>query len=74
MVSTPMSWAGLAILVVAAVLAALITPALILLGVIGLALIWAAPNRAGTVSSYTFHGSGHDDFGGRGANDSRRGL
>jgi len=39
----------------------------------GLGLVWAAPNQAGTVSSYTYHGDGHDDLGGRGAGDGRRG-
>jgi hypothetical protein len=69
-----MSWAGVAIIVVAVALAALVTPALALVGLVGVALVWAAANQAGTVSSYTYHGEGHDDFGGRGANDSRRGL
>jgi hypothetical protein len=74
MVSSPMSWTGVAIIVGAALLAILVTPALMLVGLVGLALVWAAANRAGTVTSYTYHGGGHDDFGGRGANDSRRGL
>jgi hypothetical protein len=74
MVSSRMSWAGVAIIVVAIALAVVVTPALALVGLVGVALVWAATNQAGTVSSYTYHGGGHDDFGGRGANDSRRGL
>ena len=66
--------AGWIVFVGALILAAVVTPALALIALIGLALLWAAPNQAGTVSSYTYHGRGHDDFGGRGANDSRRGL
>jgi hypothetical protein len=74
MVSTPMSWAGVAMFVVGVALALLLTPWFWLLALVGLGLVWAAPHQAGTVSSYTYHGAGHDDFGGRGANDSRRGL
>lgn len=69
-----MSSTGVAIIVGAAVLALLLTPALLVVGLVGPALVWAAANRAGTVSAYTYHGEGHDDHGGRGANDSRRGL
>jgi hypothetical protein len=69
-----MSWAGVAMLVGGVALAVVLTPWLWLLAVLGLGLVWAAPNQAGTVNSYTYHGRGHDDVGGRGANDSRRGL
>jgi hypothetical protein len=44
------------------------------LALIGMAMVWIATNRAGTVNAYTYHGEGHDDSGGRGANDSRHGL
>lgn len=74
MVSTPMSWAGLAAFVAGVALALLVTPWFAALAVARLAVVWAAPNQAGTVPAYTYHGGGHDDFGGRGANDSRRGL
>jgi hypothetical protein len=74
MVSTPLSWAGLAILVIALVLAAVITPALALLALVGLAVIWIAQQRTGTITSYTHHGAGHDGFGGRGADGPREGF
>ena len=74
MTAAKLTAAGWALLVLAVVLAAVFTPALAFIALIGVALLWAAPNQAGTVSSYTYHGPGHDDFGGRGANDSRRGL
>ena len=73
-VSSPLAWAGAAVVVIAIALAALVTPALALIALIGLALVWVATNRAGTVNAYTYHGEGHDDLGGRGANDSRHGL
>ncbi len=74
MVSSPMSWAGVAIVAIAIVLAVLVKPVLALVGFIGLALVWVAANRSGTVTSYTYHGEGHGDYGGKGANDSRHGL
>jgi hypothetical protein len=74
MVSTPMSWAGVAVLLVAIALAIVVSPVIAFAGIIGLGLIWAAPNQAGTVNSYTYHGSGQGDFRGTGANDRRRGL
>jgi hypothetical protein len=74
MVSTPMSWAGLAVVVMAIALAAFVTPAFAFMALVGMALVWIATNRAGTVNAYTYHGEGHDDLGGRGANDSRHGL
>ena len=74
MTAAKLTAAGWTVLVVAVILAAVVTPALALIGLVGVALLWAAPNQAGTVASYTYHGPGHDDFGGRGANDSRRGL
>ena len=39
--------------------------------IVGLAVIWIAQQRTGTITSYTHHGAGHDGFGGRGA-DGRR--
>jgi hypothetical protein len=63
-----------AILLAAIALAILVTPVIAFAGLIGLGLIWAAPNQAGTVNSYTYHGAGHSDVGGAGANDRRRGL
>jgi hypothetical protein len=74
MVSTPLSWAGVTVVVIAIALAAFVTAALAFIALLGMALVWVATNRAGTVNAYTYHGEGHDDLGGRGANDSRRGL
>ena len=74
MTSSRLSLTGLGIIVAAVALAVLVTPALALLGLIGLALCWAAPNASGTVNAYTYHGAGHEDFRGAGANDRRRGL
>jgi hypothetical protein len=74
MMSTPMSGAGVAAFVAGVALALLVTPWFAVLAAAGLALVWVAPNKAGTVPAYTYHGGGHDDFGGRGANDSRGGL
>jgi hypothetical protein len=74
MTAARMTAVGWSAILLAVVLAVVVTPALALVALIGLALLWAAPNQAGTVMSYTYHGSGHDDLGGRGANDSRRGL
>ena len=73
-VSSPLSWTGVAIIVIALVLAAVITPWLALVAIIGVAVVWMATNYAGTVNSYTYHGGGHEDFRGLGANDRRRGL
>ncbi|WCB94102.1 hypothetical protein DSM104299_02830 [Baekduia alba] len=50
MVSTPMSWTGVAILLVAIALAILVTPVIAFAGIVGLGLIWAAPNQAGTTT------------------------
>lgn len=69
-----MSWAGVAILLIAIALAIVVAAPFAFLGIVGLGLIWAAPNQAGTVNSYTYHGSGHGDFRGSGANDRRQGL
>jgi hypothetical protein len=73
MVSTPLSWTGVALIVAAIVLGAVVSPLLLFVGAVGLAFVWLAANRAGTVTSYTHHGPGHDDLGGRGA-DGRRGT
>lgn len=59
---------------IALVLAAVITPALALLALVGLAVIWIAQQRTGTITSYTHHGAGHDGFGGRGADGRRDGF
>ena len=74
MVSTPLSWAGVTVIVIAIALAAFVTPAFAFIVLLGMAMVWIATNRAGTVNAYTYHGDGHDDSGGRGANDSRHGL
>jgi hypothetical protein len=74
MVSSPLAWGGAAVVVIAIALAALVTPALALIALVGIALVWVATNRAGTVNAYTYHGEGHDNLGGAGANDSRRAL
>jgi len=74
MVSSPLSWTGVAIIVIALVLAAVVKPWLALVALIGVAVVWMATNYAGTVNSYTYHGGGHEDFRGLGANDRRRGL
>ena len=63
-----------AIVALAIALAAFVTPAFAFIVLLGMAMVWIATNRAGTVNAYTYHGEGHDDSGGRGANDSRRGL
>jgi hypothetical protein len=74
MVSTPLSWAGVTVIVLAIALAAFVAPRFAFIVLIGTAMVWIATNRAGTVNAYTYHGDGHDDFAGRGANDSRQGL
>jgi hypothetical protein len=74
MISSPLSWAGVAVFVVGIVLGIVVTPALLVVAVGGLGMVWVASNRAGTVNAYTYHGEGHDGFGARGANDSRHGL
>ncbi len=73
MVSSPLAWAGAAVVVVAIALAALVTAALALIALIGIALVWVATNRAGTANAYTYQGRDRQ-LGGAGANDSRRGL
>ena len=74
MVSTPLSWAGVTVIVIALALAAFVTPALAYIALLGVGMVWIATNLTGTVNAYTYHGDGHDDSGGRGANDSRHGL